>query len=91
MNSSRGSYGDALAPGGDDFVSGAERRAREHERPKDEVMLSIRMPKAKRDRLKLEAVRAGRPVVELVNEAIDQLLRDLEQRPEHDAFSDDTL
>ena len=77
----------------DDFVKGAEDRAKSHKsKPSDSlVMLNVRVPKELRDRLKLAAVQNDRTNASIVEEALEKWLKNAEKRSDKNrinAFDD---
>lgn len=81
--------------GSDDFVRGAEQRARSNEsKPsKNQVMLNVRVPKRLRDRLKLAAVQHDRTNASIVEEALENWLEKADKRDKDrvSAFEDDGI
>lgn len=80
----------------DDFVKGAEDRAKSKKsKPSDNlVMLNVRVPKRLRDRIKLAAVQHDRTNASIMEEALKEWLTKEEKRNDKDranAFDDDGL
>lgn len=79
----------------DDFVSGAEKRAKAHEsKPSDDlVMLTVRVPKKLRNRLKMAAVKHGTTNTAIVGEALEAWLENADENDQNrtTAFEDDGL
>jgi predicted HicB family RNase H-like nuclease len=79
----------------DDFVKGAEERAKSNKsKPSDNlVMLNARVPKRLRDRVKLAAVTHDRSNASIIEEALEEWLKKAEKRNESriTAFEDDGL
>lgn len=80
----------------DDFVKGAEDRAKSHKSKRSDnmVMLNARVPKQLRDRLKLAAVQHDRSNASIIEEALEDWLKKAEKRNHKDeinAFDDDGL
>lgn len=79
-----------------DFVKGAEHRAKANDsKPSGNlVMLNVRVPKRLRDRLKLAAVQNDRTNASIVEEALEEWLKKVEKRKDESratAFDDDGL
>jgi hypothetical protein len=66
----------------DDFVKGAENRAKAHKsKPADNlVMVNARVPKKLRDRLKMAAVSHDRSNASIIEEALENWLKEAEKR-----------
>jgi len=80
----------------DDFVRGAEKRAKSNDsKPSDnQVMLNVRVPKRLRDRLKLTAVQHDRTNASIVEEALEEWLKNEKKHNKKsrvNAFNDDGL
>lgn len=80
----------------DDFVKGAEYRAKSHKSKRSDnlVMLNARVPKRLRDRLKLAAVQHDRSNASIIEEALDNWLKKeekLNHKDKANAFDDDGL
>jgi predicted HicB family RNase H-like nuclease len=79
----------------DDFVSGAEKRAKANETKAsdDLVMLTVRVPKHLRNRLKMAATRSGTTNTAIVEEALTNWLEKANDEEENrfTAFEDDGL
>lgn len=79
----------------DDFVGGAEKRAKAHEsKPSDDlVMLTVRVPKKLRNRLKMAAAKHGTTNTAIVEEALEAWLEkaDDQEKNRSTAFEDDGL
>lgn len=79
----------------DDFVSGAEERAKAHESKASDnlVMLTVRVPKKLRDRLKWAALQNDKTNTSIVEEALEDWLKkaDKQQENRSNAFDDDGL
>lgn len=88
MSTSRGSYADSLT---DDFIGGAEERARQHIRTRSDqqVMLNVRVDPEMRRNLKRRAVDEDRPMRDIIVDALKQYL----EQPQAEAygFDDDGL
>lgn len=79
----------------DDFVHGANKRAKlnESKTSDHQVMLNVRVPKRLRDRLKLAAVHHDQTHASIVEEALEDWFKKSENRPKNitSAFDDDGL
>jgi len=79
----------------DDFVGGAEKRAKAHEsKPSDDlVMLSVRVSKKLRNRLKMAAAKRGTTNAAIAEEALEAWLEkaDDQEKNRSTAFEDDGL
>lgn len=79
----------------DDFVGGAEKRAKAHEsKPSDDlVMLTVRVPKKLRNRLKMAAAKGGTTNTAIVEEALETWLNKEEdqEKTRSTAFENDGL
>lgn len=79
----------------DDFVSGAEERAKAHASKASDnlVMLTVRVPKKLRDRLKMAAVKSGTTNTSIVEEALEDWLKKSEKQEQNrsTAFEDDGI
>lgn len=80
----------------DDFVKGAEDRAKSHKSKRSDnmVMLNARVPKQLRDRLKLAAIQHDMSNASIIEEALEEWLRKAGKRNHKDrgnAFDNDGL
>jgi predicted HicB family RNase H-like nuclease len=79
----------------DDFVGGAEKRAKANETKAsdDLVMLTVRVPKQLRNRLKMAAAKSGTTNTAIVEEALENWLKKANDEEENrfTAFEDDGL